>query len=351
MDNKFKASNSKAVTLLELIIVMAVILLISALAFSIHFFGLDTFAIGKKQSNIQYEVRMAALHITREVRNAETVEILDCVPETFNPGKKYIYAGDNAVKCFKGGMIKNLSGEINGGVNLEFKPNNSSGKILNFRIHADPGDKNYSIDSEVLILNIGDNSIEGSSSGSVVSFGPLTDAESVSVDAMNLDLASLNGDLSSVTSNLILPSSGANGTTITWVSENPAVDDNGIVTRPGVDMGDATGALTATISKDTEVETKTFIVTVKDLDTLVLEDISPEEGFVGQQYTHKFTANGGDGLYLFTHTAGNLPDGLNLSAEGELSGIPATAGTYIFTVTVTDGSGNSASTEFTVVIS
>src|SRR6516165_2634940 len=41
---------------------------------------------------------------------------------------------------------------------------------------------------------------------------------------------------------------------------------------------------------------------------------------------------------LMNWTAGSLPPGLTLSASGQLSGVPATAGTYPMSVTVTDSS-------------
>jgi len=50
-----------------------------------------------------------------------------------------------------------------------------------------------------------------------------------------------------------------------------------------------------------------------------------------------YTASGGTEPYTFEITAGSLPPGLTLDAgTGTISGVPAAAGTYCFTVTVTD---------------
>ncbi len=50
-------------------------------------------------------------------------------------------------------------------------------------------------------------------------------------------------------------------------------------------------------------------------------------------------ASGGVAPHQFAVTAGNLPNGLNLSSSGLLSGIPSLRGAYNFTVTATDANG------------
>ena len=71
------------------------------------------------------------------------------------------------------------------------------------------------------------------------------------------------GNLSSVTSNLTLPATGSNSTTIQWSSSNTAVISNtGVVTRPANGSANATVTLTATITKSFISKTKTFTATV-----------------------------------------------------------------------------------------
>jgi hypothetical protein len=55
-----------------------------------------------------------------------------------------------------------------------------------------------------------------------------------------------------------------------------------------------------------------------------------------------FTAAGGTGNYSWSVPNGSLPWGMSLSGDGQLSGTPYYAGSYWFTVRVTDGSGNYA---------
>jgi len=99
----------------------------------------------------------------------------------------------------------------------------------------------------------------GTSSGSA----PLTSAQAVATDKAALAIGYASGDASSsVTKNLTLPTSGAEGTTISWTSSNPAVVTTaGVVNQPVT--ADASVTLTATITVGTTSDTKTFPLTVK----------------------------------------------------------------------------------------
>lgn len=75
-------------------------------------------------------------------------------------------------------------------------------------------------------------------------------------------------------------------------------------------------------------------------------------GTVGTAYTKQLTAaTGGTPTYTYTLTAGStLPPGLTLSSAGLLGGVPTQAGTYNFSVTVTDSKGCSVTTTHTLLI-
>ncbi|HZX47108.1 MAG TPA: stalk domain-containing protein [Clostridia bacterium] len=77
---------------------------------------------------------------------------------------------------------------------------------------------------------------------------------------------------------------------------------------------------------------------------------NPPEGRVGASYTHTFTVNRGTSPYTYKVTGGTLPEGLSLARNGTLNGTPETAGTYKYTVTVTDRSGRTSKHTFTHVI-
>ncbi|MCA1005666.1 beta-propeller fold lactonase family protein [Rhodococcus hoagii] len=68
---------------------------------------------------------------------------------------------------------------------------------------------------------------------------------------------------------------------------------------------------------------------------------APAAGTVGQPYDYAFTVTGQPAPTV-TAASGDLPDGLSLSAEGVISGIPTAAGRFEFTLTATNGIGDDA---------
>lgn len=66
------------------------------------------------------------------------------------------------------------------------------------------------------------------------------------------------------------------------------------------------------------------------------------DGAIDTDYSQRLVANGGFSPYQFTISAGNLPAGLRLTGD-TLSGRPAEAGAYNFTLTVTDSRANTIS--------
>ncbi|MEJ1936870.1 putative Ig domain-containing protein, partial [Nostoc sp. NIES-2111] len=64
----------------------------------------------------------------------------------------------------------------------------------------------------------------------------------------------------------------------------------------------------------------------------------------GHPYWAQFIAGGGDGQYVFTLSAGNLPPGLSLSPSGTLAGTPTAAGTFL-DIGVQPRAGQGASAE------
>ena len=70
----------------------------------------------------------------------------------------------------------------------------------------------------------------------------------------------------------------------------------------------------------------------------------------GTAYSETLTASGGDAPYSWSVTAGALPSGLTLDAQGVISGTPAATGEFGFTATVTDALGASASQNLTVTV-
>ena len=78
---------------------------------------------------------------------------------------------------------------------------------------------------------------------------------------------------------------------------------------------------------------------------------APPGGEVGVTYSDQLTVTGGTSPFTWSVSAGSLPGGVTLNAStGLLSGTPTTAGTYSFTVKVTDSSGLSSTEAVTLTV-
>ena len=80
-------------------------------------------------------------------------------------------------------------------------------------------------------------------------------------------------------------------------------------------------------------------------------------GTVGTAYGFGFALSGGVGPYTWSVASGQLPPGLGLVStdapadnNSTLEGTPTTAGTFKFTMKVTDGAGSTATQQFTLTI-
>nr|WP_240548402.1 immunoglobulin-like domain-containing protein [Paenibacillus lignilyticus] len=104
-----------------------------------------------------------------------------------------------------------------------------------------------------------------------------TDEQAVSAAKSLLAITYGGSDsATSVTQAVTLPATGLNGVTVTWSSDNAAIDAaTGTVTRPAYGSGDAPVTLTATIKKNAAIETKTFTLSVIQLDEVIPPDVTP----------------------------------------------------------------------------
>ncbi len=77
----------------------------------------------------------------------------------------------------------------------------------------------------------------------------------------------------------------------------------------------------------------------------------PPAGEVGASYSDQLAVTGGTSPFTWTVSAGSLPPGVTLSsAGGLLSGTPTAAGTFSFTVKVTDSASLSATAALTLTV-
>jgi large repetitive protein len=122
----------------------------------------------------------------------------------------------------------------------------------------------------------------------------------------------------------------------------------------GVISGTPTTTATATFAVQVTDSTgakgsKTFTLTIGSSPTISSGPTLPE-GEVSALYSQALTAVGGAPPYTWSVTASALPSGLTLSATGAIGGTPGVAGSYSFTVQITDSNSVSATKALALTI-
>ncbi|MBX3717350.1 MAG: putative Ig domain-containing protein [Burkholderiales bacterium] len=105
---------------------------------------------------------------------------------------------------------------------------------------------------------------------------------------------------------------------------------------------------TATVSSDPSAPSNP--VTPGAPVSVTVSPASPAGGTVGTAYSQAFTAGGGTAPYAYAVTAGSLPPGLALAANGTLSGTPSAAGSFSFTVRATDANAQAGTVAASLAI-
>ena len=124
----------------------------------------------------------------------------------------------------------------------------------------------------------------------------------------------------------------------------------------GVPTEEGVFAFTIQVRDETGTnDTESFSITINEPRPLVITNPSDElsPGTVGEFYCcGNLFADGGVPDYTWTLVGGALPPGLELQeSPGRITGTPTTAGTFTFTVRVTDERGAFAERTFSITIS
>ncbi|MHA3774172.1 DUF4082 domain-containing protein [Verrucomicrobiota bacterium sgz303538] len=121
---------------------------------------------------------------------------------------------------------------------------------------------------------------------------------------------------------------------VTWSSSN-----TGVATISAGGLATAVGAGTTTITATYDRVSSQSTLAVQGAGTLSITTTSLPDGNVNNAYNATLAASGGTLPRTWSLTSGSLPPGLTLaSSTGAISGTPTTAGTFSFTLQVSDSS-------------
>lgn len=147
-----------------------------------------------------------------------------------------------------------------------------------------------------------------------------------------------------------------NGTTV--VAQSAVV--SGAQTTPGAPAGSVAcavvatfpaGSYTVTMSSATATaeSAKSAPFQFDSVAGLLVNTGSLPNATVGTSYSANLSASGGTAPYTWAVVSGQLPNGMTLSGA-VISGTPTVAGTFNFSVTVTDASGWTATKALSIVV-
>jgi hypothetical protein len=155
-----------------------------------------------------------------------------------------------------------------------------------------------------------------------------------------------------------LTATGGSGNYSTWSLVNgsslPAglsLSSVGVITgTPSGSAGTSNFTVRVTDSAS-NTATASFSITIA-AGVSITSSTSLADGYPGTAYSSiTLAATGGTNSYSdWSVISGAVPSGMNLSTIGVLSGIPATAGSYAFTVRVTDSASNTATATFNLTV-
>ena len=178
-DGQVLIKDRRGFALLELVIALSLLSIILAMGFMFYFFGVNTFGIGEQQTDVQQNARLAADFITRELRIAEKIVIVDQYEDLalldFDVDSEeylvyYLYVDDSRLYYEKIDtpvelhvLLEGISSKVD--FDLEFIKSATEENILHFNLSAENKEsgRNYSLETEVLVLNLDE--IEDFSSG------------------------------------------------------------------------------------------------------------------------------------------------------------------------------------------
>jgi Putative Ig domain len=127
---------------------------------------------------------------------------------------------------------------------------------------------------------------------------------------------------------------------------------SGVISGTPTTSGTSTFTAKVTDANNNEATEPLGIAIAAASQPLTITTSSVPNGSTNTAYSAFLNAGGGTTPYAWTISSGSLPAGLTLSSTGDITGVPTAAGTFSFTVRVTDSSSpaNTAAVQFSMTV-
>jgi hypothetical protein len=141
-----------------------------------------------------------------------------------------------------------------------------------------------------------------------------------------------------------------------WTIDTGALPDgltmngNGVISGRPTTAGSTSFVARVKDSLGTSTTKPFFLIVSQPPPPLVIQTISLAETTAERPYSQTLQATGGVPPYNWSIASGSLGAGLNLSAGGVISGTPASAGTSVFVVRVTDSAAQSVTRTLAITV-
>jgi hypothetical protein len=143
---------------------------------------------------------------------------------------------------------------------------------------------------------------------------------------------------------------GTSNSGVKWSATAGSVDTNGLYTAPTVTSQSSVVVTAKSDADSTKSASSTVTVNPVSAKGPQIATGGLPQGQKGASYNESFAATGGTTPYQWSVSAGTPPPGITMSSNGDFAGLPSTAGTFDFTVTVRDASNKTATGNFSVSI-
>ncbi|MGA2966955.1 MAG: Ig domain-containing protein [Terriglobales bacterium] len=144
--------------------------------------------------------------------------------------------------------------------------------------------------------------------------------------------------------------SGTSNTGVTWSATAGSVSASGLYAAPAVTAQTSVVVSATSVADSTKVASAAITVNPANDQALQITTGNLAPGELGGSYSEVFTATGGTAPYSWSVSGGTPPAGIAMTASGDFTGIPTAAGTFNFTVTVTDAAKKTATGNFSVTV-